>query len=164
MPKIARLDVVPLEHVLPEGRAYGTARGLNYRRTCSLITLETDDGIVGIGDAAGPVGAIREYLAIAAPFFVGRRLFDFEIIAAQVKQKLYHFGVQNHLTSCLGGINIAVYDALGKTLKLPGVRSPGRPVRGSACRATPRQAISLTIQRRRSKRNCRASRAGPSRA
>jgi D-galactarolactone cycloisomerase len=119
MPKIVRLDVVPLDYVLPGGRAYGTARGLNYRRTCSLITLETDAGVVGIGDAAGPVGAIREYLALLAPFFVGRRLYDFEIVAAQVRHKLYHFGVQNHLTSCLGGINIAVYDAIGKTLGLP---------------------------------------------
>jgi D-galactarolactone cycloisomerase len=119
MPKIVRLDVVPLEHVLPEGRAYGTARGLNYRRTCSLISLQTEEGIVGIGDAAGPIGAIQEYLTILAPFFVGRRLYDFEIVAAQVRHKLYHFGVQNHLNSCLGGINIAVYDALGKTLGLP---------------------------------------------
>jgi len=119
MSKITRLEVVSLDYALPKGRAYGTARGLNHHRTCSLILLETDDGIVGIGDASGPLGAIREYLAVLTPFFVGRRLFDFEIIAAHVRNKLYHFGVQNHLTSCLGGINVAVFDALGKTLRLP---------------------------------------------
>jgi hypothetical protein len=30
-------------------KAYGTARGLNYRRTVSLISVVTDDGVVGYG-------------------------------------------------------------------------------------------------------------------
>jgi D-galactarolactone cycloisomerase len=119
MPKITRLDVASLEFAMAPGRAYGTARGLNFRRGCSLITVETDDGVVGVGDASGPLGAIREYLAVLAPFFVGRSLYDFDIVASYVSNKLYHFGVQNHLTSCLGGINIAMCDAIGKTLKIP---------------------------------------------
>ena len=119
MPKIVRLDLTPLEFALAPGRLYGTARGLNRLRSCGLVTLETDDGVVGIGDAAGPLGPMREYLALAAPFFIGSGLFDFEITASQVTNRLYHFGVQNHLTACLGGINVAVLDAIGKTLRVP---------------------------------------------
>jgi D-galactarolactone cycloisomerase len=119
MPKIARLDLVPLEYALPPGRLYGTARGLNRQRNCGLVVLETDEGVVGLGDASGPLGPMREYLALAAPFFIGSGLYDFEITASQVTNRLYHFGVQNHLTACLGGISIAVHDAIGKTLRLP---------------------------------------------
>ncbi len=119
MPKIARLDVTALEFVLEGGKAYGNARGLNNRRACSLITLETDEGVVGIGDAVGPLGVIREYLKLLAPFFIGRSIYDFEIVASMVRNKLYHFGTQGHFSSALGGINVATWDAVGKTLGVP---------------------------------------------
>lgn len=119
MPKITRLSVTSLEHVLPAGQAYGNARGLNNRRTCSLIALETDEGITGVGDASGPLGVIREYLKIVTPFFVGRSLYDHTIVARHVRNRLYHFGSQGHFISCLGGVDIAVHDAIGKVQGVP---------------------------------------------
>src|SRR5262245_33802624 len=64
MTKIVRVGVTSLEHVVTGGKAYGNARGLNSRRTCSLIAVETDGGQVGYGDAAGPVGVVREYVKL----------------------------------------------------------------------------------------------------
>jgi len=119
MPKIARIETTSLEFTLAQGKAYGNARGLNNRRNCSLITLETDDGVVGIGDASGPLGVVREYMKLLTPFFVGQSLYDFEIVATRIRNKLYHFGTQGHFSACLGGINIAVYDAIGKSLGVP---------------------------------------------
>ena len=119
MPKIARLEIASLEYVLEKGKGYGNARGVNNRRNCSLITLTTDDGVVGLGDAAGPLGVIREYVKLLAPFFVGRSLYDFDIVASQIRNKLYHFGLQGHFIAALGGINIATYDAMGNTLAVP---------------------------------------------
>jgi D-galactarolactone cycloisomerase len=119
MPKIARLEITSLEYVLAKGKGYGNARGVNNRRNCSLITLTTDDGVVGIGDAAGPLGVIREYVKLLTPSFVGQSLYDFEIVATQLRNKLYHFGTHNHFIAALGGINIAVLDAMGKTLGVP---------------------------------------------
>jgi len=77
MPKIARIELTSLEYVLEAGKGYGNARGVNNRRNCSLITLTTDDGVIGIGDASGPLGVIREYVKLATPSFVGRSLYDF---------------------------------------------------------------------------------------
>lgn len=119
MPKIARLEITSFEYVLKKGKGYGNARGVNNRRNCSLITLTTDDGVVGIGDAAGPLGVIREYVRLLTPSFVGQSLYDFEIVAAGLRNKLYHFGTHNHFIAALGGINIAVLDAMGKTLGVP---------------------------------------------
>jgi D-galactarolactone cycloisomerase len=119
MPKIARLEITSLEYVLAKGKGYGNARGVNNRRNCSLITLTTDDGVVGIGDAAGPLGVMREYVKLLTPSFVGQSLYDFEIVATQLRNKLYHFGTHNHFIAALGGVNIAVLDAMGKTLRVP---------------------------------------------
>jgi D-galactarolactone cycloisomerase len=137
MPTIVRLAVTSLEYVLPSSKAYGNARGLNNRRTCSLITLETDAGITGIGDAAGPLGVIREYVKLLTPGFVGRSLYDFDIVAAEVRNRLYHFGSQGHFIAALGGINIAVFDAMGKTLGVPAHDlMGGRRSESLACYAT----------------------------
>jgi D-galactarolactone cycloisomerase len=119
MPKITHIDMTPLEFVLAPGHAYGTARGLNRQRTCALIRVTTEDGVVGIGDAAGPLDAIGAYVGVLAPFFIGRSLYDFELVASHAADKLYHFGVQGHFTAALGGINIAIFDAMGKTVGLP---------------------------------------------
>ena len=118
-PKLIGLDFTPLEHVLPPEQAYGMARGLNFRRTLALVTVTADDGSVGYGEALGPLAPIGEYLALLRPFFLGRSIFDFELIAAQIYNRLYHFGVQGHHTACLSAISIAVHDAIGKSLGVP---------------------------------------------
>jgi D-galactarolactone cycloisomerase len=116
--KIAALDLLSLEYAIAPELAYGTARGLNFRRNCSIVTLTTEDGMVGHGEAHGPLAPIRDYLAILKPYFLGKRLYDFELIQAYVRNRLDHFGEGHHL-SCLAGINVAAFDAMGKTLGLP---------------------------------------------
>jgi len=137
MPKISKIQVTPLEYVMPPGRRYGNARFVNDRRTCCVVELATDEGVVGIGDAAGPPGVIREYMKILTPFFLGQSLYDFNIVAADLRNKLYHFGGQGHFIAALGGLNIAVYDAMGKTLSLPVCDLlGGRQPKKLACYAT----------------------------
>lgn len=119
MPTIERIALKPYEFEIAPGKAYGMARSLNVKRVCTLVEVTTDQGIVGYGEASGPPRVLREYLAIVTPLFCGRSIFDFEIIAAQVYNRLYHFGMQGHLTSCLSGISMALHDAIGKTLRVP---------------------------------------------
>jgi D-galactarolactone cycloisomerase len=119
MPAIERIEIKAYEYAIAPDKAYGMARSLNVKRVCTLIAVTTDQGTVGYGEASGPPRVLQEYLAIVRPFFVGRRVFDFEIVAAQVYNRLYHYGVQGHLTSCLSGIGMALHDAIGKGLGLP---------------------------------------------
>ena len=119
MPKIAKLEIRNYEYSLPPERAYGQARGLNFSRSCSLILATSNEGVVGIGEAGGPARVLRAYLELLKPFFLGRSIYDFEIIASEIYNRLYHFGVQGHPTACLSGISIALTDAIGKTLGVP---------------------------------------------
>ena len=133
MPKIAKIEITSLEYILDAGKGYGNARGVNNRRNCSLIKLTTDDGVVGLGDAAGPLGVIREYVKLLAPIFAGRGLYDFDIAASEIRNRMYHFGSQGHFIAALGGINIAAFDAMGKTLGIPvhdllGGRNPRKQI------------------------------------
>jgi len=118
MPKIVDLDIICMEFAIDPELAYGTSRGLNFKRSSALITVTTDAGIVGYGEGLGPVQPIKAYLGLLKSFFVGRSLYDFELAAAYCRDRLYHFGF-GHNTSVLSGINVAVHDAIGKTHGVP---------------------------------------------
>ncbi len=115
MTKIVDLDLICLDYSIAQDLAYGTSRGLNNKRSSSIVRLTTSDGVVGYGEASGTTGPIREYLGVLRSFFIGQRLYDFGAITQLVEAKLDHFGEGHHL-SCLSGINIAAHDAMGKTL------------------------------------------------
>ncbi len=115
MPKIASIDITAMEYAISPDLAYGTSRGLNFKRSSALISVTTDEGIVGYGEGLGPVQPIRAYLGQIKSMFVGRSLYDFELAASYCRDRLYHFGL-GHFTSALSGINVAVFDAMGKTL------------------------------------------------
>lgn len=118
MSQIAEIDVVSLEYSVAPALAYGTARGLNSKRSSSLVKLTTSDGIVGYGETAGPTTIIRCYLELIKPYFVGNRLHDFEMIAAYVRNRLDHYG-EGHYMACMSAINVAALDAIGKTHGVP---------------------------------------------
>ena len=129
MPTIAKLEIVPLIYRLPKGRAYGMARGLTSIRQASLVKLTTDDGVEGIGEAWGPPAVTKAYLDLIASYFVGREVYGFEHATSAILSTHYHFGIQNQMTSCLSGIDIACLDAIGKMLSLPVVKLLGGPAR-----------------------------------
>lgn len=119
MPTIDRIEFTALEHVLASGAGYGNARGINFRRASSIVSVTTSDGVVGIGEGQGPPAVIREYIKLVAPQYIGKRLYDFNIITAGIRNRLYHFGAQGHFISSLGALNIAVVDAIGKSQNIP---------------------------------------------
>jgi D-galactarolactone cycloisomerase len=63
------------------------------------------------------------------PYFIGREVYGFEHATSAILSTYYHFGIQNQMTSCLSGIDIACLDAIGKMLGLPIVKLLGGPAR-----------------------------------
>jgi D-galactarolactone cycloisomerase len=116
MAPIKSIELQAFEYAMPPERAYGQARGLNFRRSCALIVVTTAGGVTGYGEAGGPPRLVRDYLEMFRPMFEGRSIYDFEIVAAEIRNRFYHFGYQGHATACLSGISIALVDAIGKTL------------------------------------------------
>ena len=118
MPKIAKIDTICLDYAIAPEKAYGTARGLNFRRQSALVEITTDDGVTGYGEGLGPVQAVRTYIDLIRSFFIGRSLYDFEFAAAYCHNRLYHFG-EGHFISALSALNVACFDAMGRTLGVP---------------------------------------------
>ena len=117
--RIRDIRLIPLAFVMAEGKAYGMARGQTARRENGLIEVETEDGVIGIGEAFGPPKVAAGYLDLIKEAFIGRTLFEPELVWSDIISRRYHLGLQNQMTACYSGINIACYEALGKTLGVP---------------------------------------------
>jgi D-galactarolactone cycloisomerase len=107
------------------GKAYGMARRLVASRGATLVEVETEDGVVGIGEAWGPAKATAGYFELIRDEFVGCALYDYGHVWSRLTSGMYHLGLQNQMTALASGINIALYDAIGKTHGLPVCRLLG---------------------------------------
>ncbi|MEZ5932600.1 MAG: mandelate racemase/muconate lactonizing enzyme family protein [Alphaproteobacteria bacterium] len=116
MPRIRDIRLIPLAFTMDAVKAYGMARGKTARREATLVEVETEDGVVGIGEAFGPPKVTAAYLDLIKDAFIGRRLYERELIWSDIIARRYHLGLQNQMTACYSGINIACYDAIGRTL------------------------------------------------
>ncbi|MBL8697353.1 MAG: mandelate racemase/muconate lactonizing enzyme family protein [Alphaproteobacteria bacterium] len=119
MSKIRDIRLVALECALPDGQAYGMARGLTARRGGGIVQVETEDGVTGIGEAWGPTRIAAAYLDIVKPYFLGTSVFGQRAVQQMVFAKHYHFGTQNQMIGLFSGIDVASHDAMGKLLKVP---------------------------------------------
>ena len=119
MATITDIKAIGLEYHLGETHAYGMARGLVSVRNATLILVETDSGVTGLGEAWGPCTMVVAALELLKPYFIDRNLYDHSQVPPYFYAQRYHLGIQNTLTSCLGGIDIAAHDAIGKLTNVP---------------------------------------------
>ncbi len=119
MAKITDIKAIALEHDLGAEHAYGMARSMTAVRNMTLIIVETDAGVTGYGEAWGPSAVTVASVDVVKPYFLGRTIYDREQVAPYFYNQRYHSGIQNTLTAALGGINIALYDTIGKLHGVP---------------------------------------------
>ena len=117
--KIRDLELIGLEHRHAPGKEYGASRLLAPRRACALVKLTLDNGVVGWGEALGPPEATAGYWKMLAGYYRGTDPFDREIVWQQILGRHYHLGIQNGMVVAYSGINVAIYDALARTIGVP---------------------------------------------
>jgi D-galactarolactone cycloisomerase len=119
MARIRDIRLIPLAYDMAPIKAYGMARRLAASRGATLVEVETEDGVVGIGEAWGPARAAAGYLEVIKGEFIGVELYDHGHAWSRITSGMYHMGLQNQMTGVASGINIAIYDAIGKIHSLP---------------------------------------------
>ncbi|MBW2543359.1 MAG: mandelate racemase/muconate lactonizing enzyme family protein, partial [Deltaproteobacteria bacterium] len=142
--KIKSVDAVWLHSPIAEARQHVSDFGRHTSFDTALVKIETDAGIVGWGEAKAAVGGTGVYRALVgiirdeiAPLLVGRDPRD----PARVWEALYnrvraHYALaaghvfpdlaRRGLTiSALSGIDIALWDILGKITNQPIARLLG---------------------------------------
>lgn len=129
--RITAIECTPLS--LPFSEPYHWAGRVDHGATVVLVRVRTDAGIVGVGEslAALDAGATLAGLRQVAPLFVGQPAHDVERLIAQAR----FLGGFNHdpwaAGMVLGGIDMALWDAVGKAAAEPVHRLLGGAVRES---------------------------------
>lgn len=110
-------------HILssPVEKPFTSSRGWLYktRGTC-LVEIETDDGITGWGECYGPSAVAKAFIDTQlAPRIIGRDPFDVEVLWEELYNRIKDYGPTGMSIAAISGIDIALWDIIGKACNKP---------------------------------------------
>lgn len=105
----------------PVERPFTSSRGWLYKtRGSCIVEIETSDGITGWGECYGPSAVAKAFIDTQfAPRIVGRDAFDVEVIWEDLYNRIKDYGSTGMAISALSGIDIALWDIIGKSTNKP---------------------------------------------
>ena len=99
---------------------YASAAGVQNSRGALLVEIETDSGIVGIGEAGLGGGATATVIEkTLAPMLVGQDPLLIEGLWQLMFARTRQYGRRGVVMQAISGIDIALWDIAGKVAKLP---------------------------------------------
>lgn len=124
-----RTRILSVPYVEPDRWSGGANAGL----TTVLVIVETDEGIVGIGEANGDrsAAAVAAAIEAMAPLVVGCEPFAIEAIQASIFRRGKWHNVRPFANQAIVGIEIALWDIIGKAARQPISNLMGGRVRDS---------------------------------
>lgn len=117
--KIIHIKTTPL--LVPYKKPYHWAQGIIHGAGVILVQVQTDDGIIGIGESiATPSSwAIESYLKIAAGICTGRSPFENTRLMAECYHALFQSlgtcSAPRYAGQVLAGLEMALWDVMGKS-------------------------------------------------
>lgn len=126
---IRRVTPHVLMAALDEPFAYSQAW---YRtRGAMLVEIETEDGVVGWGEAFGPAALTAPIVTWFSPLLVGTDALAGEVVWQRLYNALRDHGQRGLAIEALSAIDIALWDIRGQVAGMPIHRLMGGPLRNS---------------------------------
>jgi D-galactarolactone cycloisomerase len=85
----------------------------------TLIAVVTDDGTVGLGSCFTNDALVRAALGVLEPLYRGENPLEPERVSEKLHQNTFWLGRGGSITHAISGIDIALWDILGKVAKQP---------------------------------------------
>ncbi len=85
----------------------------------TLITVITDEGLTGLGSVFTSEQLVRGALALLEPLYRGENALEPERVSEKLHQNTFWLGRGGSLTHTISGIDIALWDLLGKAAGQP---------------------------------------------
>ena len=105
---------------------YASAAGVQGQRGALLVEIETDNGIVGIGEAGIGGGVTADVIGkVLAPLVRGEDPLLIEHLWQKMFARTRQYGRRGLVMQAISGIDIALWDIAGKVAKLPVYRLLG---------------------------------------
>jgi D-galactarolactone cycloisomerase len=117
--KISAVEVAVLRH--PLSKPFGFSQWWFEARTCCLVMVGTDDGLVGYGECYGPPEPIKALIdSLYTPtILIGADPLDNEVLWERMYNRMRDYGQKGLAVAAISGIDIALWDLKGKVTGLP---------------------------------------------
>ncbi|MEQ1830441.1 MAG: mandelate racemase/muconate lactonizing enzyme family protein [Pirellula sp.] len=115
--KIREIRCAGLRGATPEGGWSNELRPDDCVHT--LLAVHTDDGLVGLGSVFTNDALVRSSLAILEPLYKGENAMEPERVSEKLHQHMFWLGRGGSITHTISGIDIALWDLLGKATGQP---------------------------------------------
>ncbi len=115
--KIREIRCAGLRGATPEGGWSNELRPDDCVHT--LIAVHTDRGEVGLGSVFTNDALVRASLAILEPLYRGENVLEPERVSEKLHQNMFWLGRGGTITHTISGIDIALWDLLGKATGQP---------------------------------------------
>ncbi len=110
--KITDIRCAGLRGATPEGGWSNELRPDDCVHT--LIAVHTDEGLVGLGSVFTNDALVRASLALLEPLYLGESALEPERVSEKLHQHMFWLGRGGSITHTISGIDIALWDLLGK--------------------------------------------------
>lgn len=114
-------EVIAHQLLVDVDEPFTSSRGWFYKTKGALVVeIRTDDGIVGWGDCYGPAAVNRSIVeSLLRPSLIGRDPFDIEVLWEELYNKVKDYGLSGMTVSSISGVDIALWDIIGKATGKP---------------------------------------------
>ncbi len=85
----------------------------------TLVAVHTDEGVTGLGSVFTNDGLVKAALAVLEPLYRGENALEPERVTEKLRQNTFWLGRGGSLTHAISGIDIALWDILGKATGQP---------------------------------------------
>jgi D-galactarolactone cycloisomerase len=120
---IRKIAFAPLMGESPKGGWTNEIRPEDSVHT--LIAVHTESGIIGYGSVFTNGGLVEAALKLLEPLYLGENALEPERVTEKLHQNTFWMGRGGTLTHTISGIDIALWDLLGKALDQPVARLLG---------------------------------------
>src|SRR5207244_6792466 len=116
--KIVDIRTIPLSYRCEP--PYGSAGGMQARRGALLVEIETDERVIGIGEAGVGGGSTRDVIEKQLrPMLIGEDPLLLEALWQKMFARTRQYGRRGIVMNAISGIDIALWDIAGKVAGLP---------------------------------------------
>jgi len=115
--KIREIRAAGLRGMTPEGGWSNEIRPDDCVHT--LVAVITDEGLVGYGSVFSNDGLVNAALKVLEPLYLGENALEPERVSEKLHQHTFWLGRGGSITHAISGIDIALWDILGKATGQP---------------------------------------------
>ena len=114
-------EVITHQLLVNVDEPFTSSRGWYYKTKGALVVeIRTDSGLIGWGDCYGPAAVNRSIIDnVFKAVLIGRDPFDVEVLWEELYNKIKDYGLSGFSISSISGIDIALWDLIGKATNQP---------------------------------------------